>query len=164
MARAPRYHGLTPSSARASEAARGSSRKAGTKPELLLRRALWRKGFRYRKNRADLPGAPDIVFRAARVIVFVDGDFWHGKNWKTLKAKLSQEHNAEYWIRKIERNAARDWEQSRELSAGGWLVLRVWESDVHSNVGEVVRRVKSALEKQAYLWAPPVLQGRDLAD
>jgi len=164
MARAPRYHGLTPSSARASEAARGSSRKADTKPELLLRRALWRKGFRYRKNRADLPGAPDIVFPRARVIVFVDGDFWHGRDWKTRKAKLRQGHNAEYWIRKIERNAARDWEQSRELSAGGWLVLRVWESDVHSNVGEVVRRVKSALEKQAHLLTPPVLKGRDLAD
>jgi len=94
----------------------------------------------------------------------VDGDFWHGKNWTTLKAKLSQGHNAEYWIKKIERNAARDWEQGRELSAGGWLVLRVWESEVHSNVGEVVRRVISALEKQAYLWTPPVLQGRDLAD
>ena len=164
MARAPRYHGLTPSSARASEAARGSSRKVGTKPELLLRRALWEKGFRYRKNRADLPGAPDIVFPGARVIIFVDGDFWHGKNWKTLKAKLSQGHNAEYWIRKIERNAARDWEQNRELTAGGWLVLRVWESDVHSNVGEVVRRVKSALAKQVYLCTPPVLQGRGIVD
>jgi DNA mismatch endonuclease (patch repair protein) len=145
MASTPRYHTLKPSSARASAAARGSSRKADTKPEILLRRALWREGFRYRKNRTDLPGAPDIVFPGARVIVFVDGDFWHGKDWETRKAKLAQGHNANYWIRKIERNVARDREQSRELWASGWLVLRVWESEVHSNVGEVVRRIESAL-------------------
>jgi DNA mismatch endonuclease (patch repair protein) len=74
---------------------------------------------------------------------------WHGKNWKTRKAKLAQGHNANYWIRKIERNAARDREQSRELRAAGWLVLRVWESEVHGNVGEVVRRIESALRQRA---------------
>ena len=150
MARAPRYHGLTPSSAQATAAARGSSRKADTTPELVLRRALWTKGFRYRKNRTDLPGAPDIVFPGARAIVFVDGDFWHGKNWKTLKAKLAQGHNANYWIRKIERNAARDRERSRELRAAGWFVLRVWESDIQANVGGVVRRVESALGQRVH--------------
>jgi DNA mismatch endonuclease, patch repair protein len=149
MASTPRYHTLKPSSARASAAARGSSRKADTKPELLLRRALWKGGFRYRENRTDLPGAPDIVFPGPRVLVFVDGDFWHGKNWNTRKAKLAQGHNANYWIRKIERNVARDREQSCELRAAGWLVLRVWESEVHSNVGEVARRIESALRQRA---------------
>ena len=149
MAITPRYHTLKPSSARASAAARGSSRKADTKPELLLRRALWRGGFRYRKNRADLPGAPDIVFPGTRVIVFVDGDFWHGKNWKTRKAKLAQGHNANYWIRKIERNVARDQERTCELRAAGWMVLRVWESDIRANVGGVVRRVESLLGQRA---------------
>jgi DNA mismatch endonuclease, patch repair protein len=147
MASTPRYHTLKPSSARASAAARGSSRKADTKPELLLRRALWREGFRYRKNRIDLPGAPDIVFPGPRLIVFVDGDFWHGKNWKTRKAKLSQGHNADYWIRKIERNMARDGERNRELRTAGWLVLRVWESEVHSNIDEVVRRIELVLRQ-----------------
>src|SRR5947208_8487763 len=104
MARAPRYEGLTPRSARASAAARGSSLKANTKPEVLLRRALWRHGFRYRTNRSDLLGKPDIVFLGPRVVVFVDGDFWHGKNWIARKAKLAQGHNADYWISKIERN------------------------------------------------------------
>lgn len=148
MARAPRYHGFTPSSARASEAARGASRKADTKPELLLRRALWRKGFRYRKNRADLPGAPDIVFPGARVIVFVDGDFWHGRDWKTRKAKLRQGHNAEYWIAKIERNAVRDRKLTRKLRASEWTVLRVWESDISVNIDRVVRRVSLALRQR----------------
>jgi len=148
MASTPRYHTLKPSSARASAAARGSSRKVDTKPELLLRRALWMKGFRYRKNRTDLPGAPDIVFPGARVTVFVDGDFWHGKNWKARKAKLAQGHNANYWIRKIERNIARDRERSHELRAAGWLVLRVWESEVYNNVGEVVRRIDLTLRQR----------------
>jgi DNA mismatch endonuclease (patch repair protein) len=149
MASTPRYHTLKPSSARASAAARGSSRKADTKPELLLRQVLWMEGFRYRKNRTDLPGAPDIVFPGARVIVFVDGDFWYGKNWKARKAKLARGHNANYWIGKIERNVARDRERSLELQAAGWLVLRVWESEVHSNIGDVVRRIESALQQRA---------------
>lgn len=148
MARAPRYEGLTPRSARASAAARGSSRKANTKPELLLRRALWRNGFRYRTNRSDLPANPDIVFPGLRVVVFVDGDFWHGKNWFVRKAKLAQGHNADYWIRKIERNVQRDRERNRELSAAGWLVLRVWESQIHADVGRVVRRLELALRKR----------------
>ncbi len=145
MQNTPRYDGLKPSSRRASAAARGSSRKSNTKPELLLRRALWMKGRRYRKNRTDLPGAPDIVFSGARVIVFVDGDFWHGKSWKTRKAKLRCGHNAEYWIRKIERNIARDRDQTRDLRAAGWIVLRVWESEVSANIHMVVHRVESML-------------------
>lgn len=142
MKNTPRYDGLKPSSSRASAAARGSSRKASTKPELLLRRALWMKGRRYRNNRTDLPGVPDIVFPGARVIVFVDGDFWHGKNWRTRKAKLGCGHNAEYWIRKIERNIARDREQTRALRAAGWTVLRAWESEVSANIDTVVHRVE----------------------
>lgn len=147
MKNAPCYHGLVPRSGRASAAARGSSRKSNTKPELLLRRALWKIGYRYQKNRTDLPGAPDIVFPGARVIVFVDGDFWHGKNWKIRRAKLERGHNAEYWVRKIERNIARDREQTRDLQAAGWIVLRVWESEVSSNIDTVVHRVESVLTR-----------------
>lgn len=146
---APRYEGLAPSSAKASAAARGSSRKADTKPEMLLRRALWKKGFRYRKNRVDLRGAPDVVFPGARVIVFVDGDFWHGKNIRMLKTKLRQGHNADYWMRKIENNAARDQDRSRELCAAGWIVLRFWESDIYADLDGAVRRVESALGERA---------------
>lgn len=145
MAYTPRYDNFSPSSVRASAAARGSSRKCDTKPELLLRRALWRTGLRYHKNRADLPGSPDIVFPGARVIVFVDGDFWHGKDLQSRKARLSKGHNSEYWIKKIEGNVARDHERNRELRAAGWVVLRVWESDILVDVDRVVRRVRSAL-------------------
>jgi DNA mismatch endonuclease (patch repair protein) len=106
---------------------------------------LWRRGFRYRKNRADLPGAPDIVFPAARLAVFVDGDFWHGNNWEMLSAKLRRGHNSAYWIRKIERNAARDLEQTHELTTMGWLVVRVWESEIRRDVNEAAARVEAAL-------------------
>ena len=152
--RTPCYEGLTPSSARASAAARGCSQKAGTKPELLLRRALWKKGLRYRTNCTDLPGKPDIVFRRSRVVIFVDGDFWHGRTWPTLKAKLRRGHNADYWIRKIERNAARDRERNRTLRAAGWVVLRVWESDVYRDVGDVVSRVESELGRRRVPSSP----------
>jgi DNA mismatch endonuclease, patch repair protein len=147
MARTPRYDGLVARSAQASAAARGSSRKANTKPELLLRRALWLRGFRYRTNGVGLPGRPDIVFSGPKLAVFVDGDFWHGKAWRIRKAKLAQGHNADYWISKIERNMERDRRQTRELIAAGWLVLRVWESRIHADLDGIVRRVRSALSR-----------------
>lgn len=150
MLRSPRFNGLTPKSARASSAAAGASRKADTKPEVLLRKALHKAGLRYRKNRKDLPGVPDIVFTTAHVVVFVDGDFWHGKNWTHLKQKLKQGHNANYWTKKIERNIARDREQNRRLRAMGWTVLRFWESDVYSNIPDVVHRIQiSLVQKRA---------------
>jgi DNA mismatch endonuclease (patch repair protein) len=113
-----------------------------------LRRALWLRGFRYRTNGADLPGRPDIVFSGPRLAVFVDGDFWHGNTWRIRKAKLAQGHNADYWISKIKRNRERDRERTCELSAAGWLVLRVWESEIHADLDRVVRRVESALRRR----------------
>ena len=154
VSRTPHYEGFTPASARSSQAARGSSRKVDTKPELILRRALWRKGLRYRKNCRDLPGNPDIVFRGSRVVVFVDGDFWHGRDWPTLKAKLKRGHNAEYWLRKIERNTARDREKDRALRMAGWHVLRVWESEVYRDLNDVVRRVETTIRQQRSNLSP----------
>lgn len=143
MTRAPRYTGAA-SSARASAAARGASKKAGTRPEMLLRRALWGQGLRYRVNRRDLPGVPDIVFPGRRVVVFVDGDFWHGKDWRSLKSKLAEGHNPDYWTRKISANMDRDRDHEARLHAAGWLVLRFWESDVRSNTQLVVNQILRA--------------------
>src|SRR6478672_1465494 len=86
----PSYKGLRPASPRASAAARGSSKKADTRCELMLRRSLWVAGCRYRKNVPELPGRPDIVFPGAKVAVFCDGDFWHGRDWETRRQKLSR--------------------------------------------------------------------------
>jgi DNA mismatch endonuclease (patch repair protein) len=110
-----------------------------------LGRALWHRGIRYRKNRKDLPGIPDLVFPAARLVVFIDGDFWHGKSWEKRKAKLMKGHNPEYWINKIQQNKARDSKQNRQLRSMGWTVLRIWESEIYSRMTDVIRLVENSL-------------------
>lgn len=87
-------------------------------------------GVRLEANVRGLPGTPDIVFRSARLCVFCDGDFWHGRHWNVLRSALATRANATYWIAKIQRNRLRDRAQSRELRAAGWRVVRVWETDV----------------------------------
>lgn len=139
------YLGRKPASKRASQAAKGSSKKTDTKPELILCRALWSAGLRYRKNPPDLPGKPDVVFIRAKVAVFCDGDFWHGRNWEARQEKLSRGHNAEYWLAKIGRNMKRDADVAAALREAGWSVLRVWESDVKRDVDAVVAVVRDAL-------------------
>jgi len=139
------YIGRKPASERASQAAKGSSKKTDTKPELLLRRALWSAGLRYRKTPPALPGKPDVVFPGAKLAVFCDGDFWHGRNWEARQEKLSRGHNAEYWLAKIGRNMQRDAEVTAALREAGWTVLRVWESDVKRDVDAVVVAVRAAL-------------------
>ncbi len=142
--RAPSYAGLQPASEAASRAMR-ANRKTETLPERLLRRELWRLGLRYRKNVARLPGNPDIVFAAQRVLVFCDGDFWHGRNWRTLKRKLKMRHNASYWIAKIARNLVRDREHTTRLQEAGWIVVRVWETEVKRDPAAVARQIKAIL-------------------
>jgi DNA mismatch endonuclease (patch repair protein) len=105
-------------------------------------------GFQYESNRFDLPGKPDIVFPKSRVVLFVDGDFWHGRNWLVRKAKLSHGHNANYWIKKIKGNIDRDRQQSRNLRAAGWMVLRIWESDISTDINGVMRRLNTALRQR----------------
>lgn len=86
----------------------------------------------------DLPGNPDVVLPAARVSVFIDGDFWHGRDWPQRRRRLQTGANPEYWIRKIEYNMARDAAVTRELERSGWLVVRFWDSDVRRRLEDVV--------------------------
>lgn len=141
MRRAPSYTGLTPASARASDAARGASRKRDTRAELQLRRALWKLGLRYRVDVRALPGRPDVVFVRERVAIFCDGDFWHGRNLDARLRRLSRGHNAPYWVAKIEANVARDERNNAILAADGWEVVRVWESDVLRDPVAIAREV-----------------------
>jgi DNA mismatch endonuclease, patch repair protein len=146
----PSYKGLRPASPRATAAARGSSRKTDTRCEVALRKTLWAAGCRYRKNVPGLPGRPDVVFPGAKVAVFVDGDFWHGRDWETRQGKLSRGNNPGYWVAKIQRNIERDRQNTGRLQEMGWTVLRFWESEVHSDPVAVVRRVRETLrERQA---------------
>lgn len=150
----PRFEGRRPASERASAAARGSSRKSGTRCELKLRRALWAAGLRYRLDTDDLPGKPDLVFRGPRIALFCDGDFWHGKDWDQRKARLEQGHNAPYWVAKIERNRARDRARDLELVRRGWTVVRVWESEIHGQLERVVRQVRELVKDARGRFTP----------
>ena len=93
----PYYSGFTPASPTASRI-KQANRREGGRAERLLGRALWRAGLRYRKHAASLPGRPDFVFAGARVCLFCDGDFWHGRDWDALRERLARRANPEYWL------------------------------------------------------------------
>lgn len=143
MTKVPRYSSFTPASEAASRI-KQRNRSRDTKAELLLRKELWRRGLRYRVHADDLPGKPDIVFRAAGVVVFCDGDFWHGRRWKQRHEKLSRGTNAPYWTAKIAANVARDRRNTRRLRQAGWTVVRLWETDILRDVSKAATRVEKA--------------------
>jgi DNA mismatch endonuclease, patch repair protein len=115
-----------------------------TKPELKLRKALWGLGFRYRKNVKKMPGSPDIVFTRGKLVIFVDGEFWHGYRWDEKKVKIKTNRN--FWIPKIERNMQRDEINNQLLSSEGWCVMRIWEHEVKKEFDICINRIISYLE------------------
>lgn len=100
----------------------------GGKVERVLEKELWKRGIRYRKNYSKLIGKPDIAITKYKIAVFVDGEFWHGKNWPDSKKYLHK--NRDYWIKKISYNIDHDKKVNQELTKQGWLVLRFWSRDV----------------------------------
>jgi DNA mismatch endonuclease (patch repair protein) len=126
----PTFAGLKPASRKARRAAQGCSKKSDTRCELVLRRTLWAMGLRYRRLLRGIPGRPDIVFPRQRLVVFCDGDFWHGRDLDSRLALLARGHNASYWIEKIPTNVRRDRAISDRLGAEGWQVVRLWETDI----------------------------------
>lgn len=142
----PRYEKFVSSSTVASEIKRRVKR-SHTRAELLIRQELWARGYRYRLHVRGLPGCPDLVFRERRVIVFVDGDFWHGRNWSQRKTRLAAGSNAEYWLAKIGANRARDRKRTSELRRLGWFVVRLWETDVLKDITRAADLVEGALRK-----------------
>jgi DNA mismatch endonuclease (patch repair protein) len=138
----PSFRGLLPSSVHASRVAKANKKK-DTLPEKLLRSALSRRGTRYRLHDLRLPGVPDLILPGARTVVFVDGDFWHGRRWGERRKRLLLGANATYWVPKIERNRARDRANARRLRRLGWTVVRVWESEVRSDADQVAREILS---------------------
>ena len=101
-------------------------KSTNTKIEILLRKALWEKGYRYRKNYKVLPGKPDIVLTKYKIAIFCDSEFFHGKDWIQLKLRLKNSNNSEFWIKKISKNRERDDEINKKLSFMGWTVIRFW--------------------------------------
>jgi DNA mismatch endonuclease, patch repair protein len=116
-----------------------------TKPEILLSKALWAKGFRYRKNYTQLPGKPDIAITKYKIAIFVDGEFWHGYDWGKKKDRIVA--NRDYWIPKIEKNIQRDTNNNKKLEEIGWKVIRFWERDVNKNLAECVLKTRNNIPK-----------------
>lgn len=120
-------------------------RSNDTEIEVLLRKALWKKGYRYRKNYKVLPGKPDIVLTKYKIAVFCDGEFFHGKDWEVLKPRLEKSNNSEFWIDKISRNIKRDEEINKKLLFLGWTVIRFWGKDIIKNTDECVKVIEEAI-------------------
>jgi len=119
------------------------NRSRNTSIEVLLRKALWHKGIRYRKNVKALPGCPDIAITKYKVAIFCDGEFWHGKNWKKLKETIKT--NRDYWIPKLERNITRDNANEKKLENMGWVVLRFWGNEITKNLNGCVDEIKETI-------------------
>ena len=128
-------------------------RSKDTKPEMIVRRGLWKRGFRYRLNHKRLPGHPDLVLRKYRTCIFVNGCFWHGHNVAMPQVQDSRfkvqdvqdqgplnidnskcckipKANREFWVAKIRRNKERDREEQKQLAAMGWHCITVWECEL----------------------------------
>ena len=111
----------------------------GGKAETIFAKALWHKGYRYRRNDRRLPGSPDIAILKHHIAVFVDGEFWHGQDWPTRKKRLKR--NRDYWIEKIEENIARDQRYDKQLLQLGWTPVHFWEKDVLKNLQDCVDQI-----------------------
>lgn len=111
--------------------------------ETILAKALWHHGFRYRLNYKQLPGSPDIALTKYKVAVFVDGEFWHGKDWPTRKERLKS--NRDYWNEKIEENIARDQRNDEKLKEQGWTPLHFWEKEVLKDLEGCLHRIESEI-------------------
>lgn len=116
-----------------------------TSIEVTLRKALWNKGYRYRKNDKRLPGKPDIVLTKYKIAIFCDSEFFHGKDWEVLRPQLERGKNADFWIKKISKNQQRDEEVNKQLQYLGWTVIRFWGKDITKHTDECVQVIEETI-------------------
>lgn len=114
-----------------------------TRPEVELRRRLRSLRLSFDQHDRQLPGTPDFVFKRGKIVVFLDGDFWHGYNWSTRKKSITR--NRKYWIKKIETNMRRDRRNRLRLQRSGWKVVRIWDHDLKKNPARCLGRICQAL-------------------
>ncbi len=119
-----------------------------TKPEKLFKKALWHSGLRYRSNKQKLPGKPDITFIKYKLVIFIDGSFWHGRDWEKRKSDIKS--NREFWIAKIERNIQRDREINNFYRSKDWAVLRFWDFEVNKELGACVKQVMDNIKQSDF--------------
>ncbi|PIF32434.1 T/G mismatch-specific endonuclease [Flavobacterium sp. 9] len=125
----------------------GAIRSTNTKDEVRLAKALWALGYRYRRNNKTVFGKPDFTFKKIKLAIFVDGEFFHGKNWDIDRNRIKT--NSEFWIKKIERNIQRDIEVNTYLESQNWKILRFWSNDIKKNLDSCVLEIQNAIaEKQ----------------
>lgn len=115
-------------------------RSKDTSIEIVLRKALWGKGIRYRKNYKKLPGTPDIALTKYKIAIFCDSEFFHGYNWQIKKHKL--DHNRDYWVHKIESNMERDRKTDLELLAMDWIPIHFWGQEILEHTNECVGAIE----------------------
>ena len=114
--------------------------------EILLRKELWNRGLRYRKNVKNVFGHPDIVFISKKTAIFCDSEFWHGYDWDNQKNTIKS--HKDFWIPKIERNIKRDIEVNTELKKAGWKVIRFWGKDIKKRCSECADIIEAELKKR----------------
>lgn len=117
----------------------------GSKLETILCKELWNRGHRYRKNNKSVFGKPDITFKKYKIAIFVDSEFWHGKDWETKKHNIKS--NKAFWHKKIERNMERDKEVTQYLLKTGWEVLRFWGNQIETDMLNCVKKIESKLNE-----------------
>ena len=120
-------------------------RSKDTSIELILRKALWHRGIRYRKNYKSLPGTPDIAITKYRIGIFCDSEFFHGKDWEKLRLRLENGSNSTYWVKKISRNIERDDEVDKALKFKGWIVLRFWGEDIRKHTDDCIKVIEESI-------------------
>lgn len=119
-----------------------------TKIEIILRKALWKRGYRYRKHYKSIPGTPDIALTRYKIAIFCDGEFFHGKDWEVLRPRLEKSNNSEFWISKISRNRERDDEINKKLLYMGGTVIRFWGSDIKKDTDECIQVIEETIFEQ----------------
>ena len=120
-------------------------KSSGSKIERRLALALWERGHRYRKNDKSVYGKPDLTFKGLKIAIFVDSEFWHGKDWESTKHNIKS--NIEFWHKKIKRNIERDKEVNRYLEQNGWCVLRFWGKEINKDLLHCVSKVEDKINE-----------------
>lgn len=120
-------------------------KSSGSKIEKRLATALFALGLRYRKNDKSVFGKPDLTFKKYKIAIFVDSEFWHGKDWENRK--YDHKSNEKFWYLKIERNIARDNEVNNRLNLEGWKVLRFWGEEVNKNLDDCIEKVQDIINE-----------------
>lgn len=116
---------------------------SGSKIEVALAKSLFSLGYRYRKNDKTVFGKPDLTFKKLKIAIFIDGEFWHGKDWE--QRKHDHKSNQEFWHKKIERNIERDKEVNTELIKQGWSILRFWGKDIKKDLLSCTLQIENAI-------------------